>query len=90
MESRTTKHWVGNLYFSIQNELKLTYGKVNLKKLSGVNTPGPPQKGKERDREGEGLEERGKGKGKGREGGGRGGRGRRKREVGEGKWSPQY
>ena len=58
MESCTTKHWVGNLYFSIQNELKLAYGKVNFKKFSGGNTPGPPQKGRERGGTGKGRGKR--------------------------------
>jgi len=70
--------WVGNLYFSIQNELKLAYGKENFKMFPGVTPPNSRKR-----EEGEGTlgqiikgergevwwTGRGKGKGKGGQGG---------------------
>ena len=72
------------MYFSIQNELKLAYGKVNLKEFSGGNTPGPPQKGRERGETGKGRGKRRGVREKVREGEG-GGRGRKGKEK-EGSW----
>ena len=58
----------------LQNLLKLAFSKVNSKKISGGNTPGPPLQGEgEGEEEGEGGGLGGGGEGGGEVGGGEGG-----------------